>query len=122
LSTSLSLIGFENLHKYNHELAWQGAELMSSMWNTSFVVPKDMTGTMSNVGLPTNDGNAVSYLYSVLKSKYNMNIRFGSVVDINQTTIWYIRLSGQIYLEYNDFVKLAHLVPKIIAEYIPSSK
>jgi len=108
------------LHKYNHELAWEGAKLMSSMWNTTFVVPEDMTGTMSNVGLPTNDGNAVSYLQSILKSKYNMNLRVGSVVDINQNTIWYTRLSGQIYLEFSDFIKLANLVPKILAEYTPS--
>lgn len=112
-----TLGGMEKVMQYNHDLACDGATFLAEAWNTSLLVPMSMTGTMSNVILPSSNGDAINYMVSTLLSDYNTFLVAASVVDSQGNIIYYSRLSAQVYLEMEDIKWLAVMVPRLINQY-----
>jgi len=103
---------------YNRTLAGQVANLLTKKWGTGLLVPLDMSANMINVILPSNDPLAVEYMQKKLDAQYDIYLLFSSVPSSeSSSTLFYIRLSMQIYLELSDFEKIVDLVPHLLQEY-----
>jgi len=121
-----TLGGLKQIQTYNHDLAVMGGRYLATTWNTYFLIPEDLSGYMINVVLPSNDVDAVVYMQSTLDSRYNIYIVVSSVpstsTDGTVSTIYFTRLSAQVYLEMSDFVTVGELVPQLLAEYENNKK
>jgi len=106
---------------YNHQLACEGAEYLGKAWNTTLLVPCDMSGSMTNLMLPPDwSSAAISYASSTLLSEYNAMVVFAAVLSegTQGTPINFLRLSAQVYVSMDDVRWLAEVVPKLVAEYV----
>lgn len=75
---------------------------------------------MVNVILPSTNSSAISSMRNELDEVYNIYIVYDSVpAELSKTNeiIYFTRLSAQIYLDYNDFMKLKDLVPELLQKY-----
>lgn len=132
--------GYSRIYNYCHTLAVTGGELCAKIWGTSLLVPGAMSGYMVNVILPCNDETKVSNMQKQLFELYNIYVVTGNVTnnlknisnsevlstsaatmrggdtDVTATveTIFFVRLSAQVYLEFSDFERLAYLVPILL--------
>ncbi len=76
---------------------------------------------MINVVLPSSDPDAIAYAQSQLDTVYHIYFVYGSVKNVQSSeTIFFTRLSAQVYVQMSDFMELSHLLPKIISEYYVS--
>ena len=80
-----------------------------------------MIAVMSNVVLPTSDPKAVEYLTSSLDKRHNMYVVARYELDSLNNKVFYVRLSGQIYLELIDFIRLGELVVTLLKEHVEIS-
>jgi isopenicillin-N epimerase len=96
-------IGDAAIYQYIHDVAWQGALSVASIFNTSLLVPNEaMNGALVSIVLPTNNGTAVQLVAQTLLRDYNTYIQTSAIDGV-----WYVRISGQIYLEVSDFTLMA---------------
>jgi hypothetical protein len=118
-----TLGGRSNVDTYIRNLAVNAGRLLTSSWGTSLLVAESMTAYIINVILPSKDPSAIGYMSGKLSSEHNFYFTYSSVVStLTGETIYYTRLSAQVYLEMGDFEKLAYLVPSLLAEYVPPAK
>lgn len=113
--------GAANVDLYIRDLAIKAGKILTAAWNSSLLVSEDMTGYIINVILPSTDVNAIGSMAGALSSKHGFYFTYGSV-NLTATTgetVYYTRLSAQVYLELSDFEKLAYLVLTLLAEYTP---
>lgn len=76
---------------------------------------------MVNIILPSTDPNAVAYMRDTLDTTYNIYIVYDMVPADKSNTgedIYFTRLSSQVYLEIDDFLKLTTLVPQLLNQAI----
>ena len=95
-------IGDQRIKKYIHDIAWASAKELSTLWKTRILVSNEaMNPALVCIEIPCNleTGRKVQ---DVLYSKYDTVIILLQTRDIS-----YIRISGQIYLEVQDFVTMA---------------
>jgi selenocysteine lyase/cysteine desulfurase len=91
-------LGEEKIMKYNHDLAWHGANLVAKMWNTTLMTPvESMNGALVCVKLPCNIEKGQD-VQKRLFDRYNMYVQLGALDGVA-----YVRLCGQIFLEMSDF-------------------
>ena len=128
------LKGVEQVQTYNHELICQGVEYLSTAWNTSLLVPLSMSGSMANVILPSSNADAIAFMQQEMLDRFNTYMVYSSVPDSRSTSsasagssgsatsIYFLRLSAQVYLSFADFKSIATRVPMLIDEYEASSQ
>lgn len=103
---------------YNRTLAGQVASLLTKKWGTGLLVPLDMSANMINVILPSTDPLAVEYMQKKLDAQYDIYLIYSSVPSSESSlTLFYTRLSMQMYLELSDFEKIVDLVPQLLQEF-----
>lgn len=105
---------------YCSKLANDGAKLLVNKWNTRMLVPLNMSAFLFNVVLPSSDVDALMYVQQTLDVDYHIYFVFGSVESStgdSTETIWFARLSAQVYLELSDFEKLGDLVLELLKKY-----
>jgi selenocysteine lyase/cysteine desulfurase len=82
--------------------------------------PEESVGFMSNVVLPCRDEQSTKHLQEALDRRHKVYIVTGRVagsMSAHGSDVFFTRLSAQVYLQMEDFEKLADLVPRILAEY-----
>jgi len=103
-------LGEEAILRYNHDLAWNAALKISSLWKTRILTPESMVGFLVCVELPC-DMNTANIIAGKLNTEYNIYVQLSKIGDIP-----YIRFSGQIYLEESDFINMADLFLKLLEQ------
>ncbi|KAF8930251.1 hypothetical protein BGZ47_000682 [Haplosporangium gracile] len=113
--------GEDAIISYTHSLALAGGKAMAKILGTHCLTPDDhQVGNMVNVALPLKDlkhpkANAKDMM-EILMDKYNLftpTFRHGDH--------FYTRVSAQIYLELEDFVRLANIWKEVIGDLNASS-
>lgn len=73
---------------------------------------------MSNVILPVSDQKTLDYIVTELDKTYGIYIvARGGIKDEAGKEIFYVRLSGQIYLELSDFERMGVLFLQLRDQY-----
>ncbi len=100
--------GFENMLRYNHDLVWEGAQLLADRWGTAFETPRSMVATMATVPLPATLGNTVAQakaLRDALLFEDQIEVHVGPQGDGLA-----VRVAAQVYNSLCDFEHLADSV------------
>ncbi|OFW05839.1 MAG: class V aminotransferase [Acidobacteria bacterium RIFCSPLOWO2_02_FULL_67_36] len=101
-------LGVEAVQRYNHSLAWDGARLLAGRWNTEFVAPESMIGTMATVMLPSSLGTTVE---DAAKLRDRLLFEDRIEVQLHATNgRLYARISAQIYNDLEDIDRLGQAV------------
>ncbi|KAG0271428.1 hypothetical protein BGZ95_000763 [Linnemannia exigua] len=108
--------GEDAIISYTHSLALEGGKAMAKILGTQTLTPDDHhVGNMVNVALPIKDLNHpkanTKALMEILMDKYNVftpAFRHGDK--------FYTRVSAQIYLEVQDFVRLGNIWKEVVDE------
>lgn len=109
--------GLQRVRAYNRQLLGDAIRMLADVWGTRILVPLELLGFMGNVELPSRDRQAVVYMQKQLQQEHDMFIACDGLVDSSGDTIFFARLSAQIYLDMTDFDELAALVPRLLAEW-----
>jgi len=106
-------VGGAEIMAYMRELSAWATEHLSRAWGTEAIAPAHMTAmSMSNVRVPTTDPEKAATLASRVYDEYDIYI----VVYRAAGDQWWVRLSAQIYLEKDDFVRMGEAVLAVLAE------
>ena len=101
---------FDACVRYMHELAWDGAGLLTERWRTKFEIPRDMVGAMVTVALPesagTSDADAMRLRLALL-----VEDRIEVQLHAWRGRLW-TRVSAQVYNDQADIARLAEAVAK----------
>ncbi|KAI9485435.1 MAG: pyridoxal phosphate-dependent transferase [Benjaminiella poitrasii] len=102
-------IGEDAIRAYSHDIAVKGGQLVADILGTHVMEnsTKTLTINMVNVRLPAfkttkSDAEVVAFYYKKLIFEHNTT---ASVYKHNHN--WWIRLSGQIYVDLDDFKHMA---------------
>ena len=101
----MSELGFEEIRRYNHDLAWGAARMLSERWGTSLPMDEAMVGAMATLPLPERCGSTkedAARLRDALLFEDRIEVQLHSWSD----RLW-VRVSAQIYNEMADYERLA---------------
>jgi len=104
-------IGEERIKAYIHDLIVAAGNELATLWETEVLTDDSLVGPMVNVRLPTYNASLANNLTNDLFEQYKMYI----VVIPLKGGFW-TRLSGQVYLELNDFIKMGAIVKQMLSE------
>ncbi|MDW8424520.1 MAG: aminotransferase class V-fold PLP-dependent enzyme [Meiothermus sp.] len=97
--------GLEAMQTYNHRLAWEAAQVLSSRWGTDLPAPEVMLGCMATLPLPLSRGKtreeAARLQYALLYEH-----RLEAPILCRDERLW-VRVSAQVYNEIEDIERLA---------------
>lgn len=101
-------LGLDDVRRWNHALAWEGARALTARWGTDFVTPESMVGTMATVPLPVEYGAT-----SDAAVRLRAALLYEDAIEV-QLHAWagqlWVRISGQVYNEMSDIERLADAV------------
>jgi isopenicillin-N epimerase len=100
----------EAVRRYNHDLAWQGAQRLSERWKTPFVTPESLIGTMATVALPERAGSTREEAI-LLRDALLFEDRIEVQMHIFRGRV-YARVSAQIYNDVDDIDRFAEAVSR----------
>ncbi|HYQ96232.1 MAG TPA: aminotransferase class V-fold PLP-dependent enzyme, partial [Candidatus Eisenbacteria bacterium] len=101
-------LGIEAARTYNHALAWEGARLLASRWESRLEPEEAMIGTMATVALPERMGRAkedAAKLRDALLDEERIEVQLHAWRE----RLW-VRISTQIYNDLGDVERLAAAV------------
>jgi len=101
----MSELGFEEIRRYNHDLAWGAARMLSERWGTRLPMGEAMVGAMATLPLPERCGSTkedAARLRDALLFEDRIEVQLHSWSD----RLW-VRVSAQIYNEMADYERLA---------------
>jgi isopenicillin-N epimerase len=101
-------LGFPDVCRWNHDLAWEAGRLLASRWGTTLDVPESSVGTMVTVRAPerfTGDAATASRLRDALLFTRGIEVHVFPALG----RVW-IRVSAQVYNELSDVERLAEAV------------
>src|SRR5262245_7110340 len=102
--------GFDACVAYMHGLAWDAAHLLADRWQTSFEIPRAMTGSMATVPLPESAGTTAADAER-LRLALLIDDRIEVQVHAWRDRLW-ARVSAQVYNDMSDMVRLAEAVTR----------
>jgi len=104
-------VGEERIITYIHDLIVAAGKELAALWGTEMLTEDEaMIGPMVNVRLPTNNAQLAMNLTRAL---FEANQMYIVVIELNGT--FWTRLSGQIYLEMDDFRSMGAIVKQMLA-------
>lgn len=104
--------GAGEIMAYMRELCAWATDHLVDAWGTEAIAPAHMTAmAMGNVRIPTTDPEKAAVLAKRVYDEYDIYI----VVYRSGGDKWWIRLSAQIYLEKDDFVRTGQAVLDVLA-------
>jgi len=112
--------GDEECRAYLHGLVTAAATELADAWGTYLLVPNEMCASMVNIVLPwTGSEDAVRKMREDLDKTYNLYVVYGKVTnkkgsEETEEVIWFVRISGAVYLEPSDFRQIKDLVPTLL--------
>ena len=98
-------LGVAAVREYNHSLAWEGARLLAERWDSEFVTPESMIGTMATVPLPPSMGSTAD-----AATQLRTQLLFDDRIEVQLHAYrgrLHARISAQIYNELDDVERLA---------------
>lgn len=104
----LADLGFADVCRWNHDLAWQAGQLLAARWGTRLEVPESSVGTMIAVPAPSRfagDAATASRLRDALLFTHGIEVHVYAALG----HVW-IRVSAQVYNERTDVERLADAV------------
>jgi hypothetical protein len=69
---------------------------------------------MINVILPSTNENAIKSMQEILSNTHSIYVVYGKVLGSTGSYIYFLRLSGSIYLDIDDLMKIEFLVPQLL--------
>ncbi|KAF9357754.1 hypothetical protein BGX26_003150 [Mortierella sp. AD094] len=108
--------GEDAIISYTHALALEGGKVMAEILGTNCLTPHDhQVGNMVNVRLPLKDVNnpkaSFQKFADILFDRYNVY-----TPAFKHGDQWWTRISAQIYMEVEDFVRLGNIWKEVIDE------
>src|SRR6185295_1110103 len=106
-------LGETEVRAYGHALAWEGARWLATRWGTEFEVPEAMIGTMATLALPAFLGSTrddADRLRDALLFEEHIEVQ----IHAWRERLW-VRISGQIYNDFQDIERLAEAVLRRVA-------
>ncbi|KAG0349580.1 PLP-dependent transferase [Gamsiella multidivaricata] len=108
--------GEDAIISYTHSLALEAGKVMAKILNTNTMTPEDhQVANMVNIRLPIKNPN-----HPKVNPQYFMETlmdRFGVFTPaFKHGEHWWTRISAQIYLEVEDFVRLGNIWKEVIDE------
>jgi isopenicillin-N epimerase len=101
-------LGVEAIMRYNHELAWRGAHRLAEIFESDFLTPESMIGTMATVALPQDLGSTTEEGTALRET-----LLFDDQIEV-QLHAWkgrlWVRISCQIYNDMADVERLGAAV------------
>jgi isopenicillin-N epimerase len=101
-------LGVDAVRRYNHELAWRGAQRLAALWEVPFAAPESMIGTMASVPLPQQLGATRAHA-EVLRDA----LLFADGIEVHLSArrgrLW-ARISAQVYNDLDDVDRLGAAV------------
>ena len=110
--------GYKEISKYIHNIVTTAGKKLAESWNTGLLVPEQMCSSMINVILPSKNENAVKNMQELLSNTHSIYVVYGKVLDNTGNCIYFLRLSGAIYLDIDDLMKIEYLVPQLLSQHI----
>lgn len=104
----LERLGVEAARSHNHELVWRATEMMIERWRGVSAAPRAMSAFMSSVQLPERfsaDEGTANRLRAALLEEHRIEVP----VFAWRGRLW-LRLSAQVYNEFEEFERLAAAV------------
>jgi isopenicillin-N epimerase len=102
--------GIEEMQRYNHSLAWSGANRLASRWNTPFLTPEALVGTMATVMLPEVLGTTTADA-----ARLRDGLLFEDRIEVQVHAYrgrLHVRISAQVYNDLTDVDRLADAVER----------
>jgi isopenicillin-N epimerase len=107
-------LGFDDVCRYNHDLAWHAARELTSRWNTPLTLDESHVGTMATVPLPERLGSTAEDA-TRLRNALLFEDRIEVQLHARNGRLW-TRVSAQIYNDADDIDRLAAAVERRHAE------
>jgi isopenicillin-N epimerase len=105
--------GLDDIRRYNHRLACDGARHLAARWATEFSTPDALIGTMATVALPTAAGTVPEdavHLRTRLLEEDGIEVQMHAYRDRVRA-----RISAQIYNDMDDIERFAAAVLRLVA-------
>ena len=103
--------GLEDIFDYNHNLAWQAGQLLSTRWNMPFSTPEQMIASMVCVTLPTRLGSTIHDAQRVRDALlFDANIEVPTTATETGMTM---RVSTQVYNDLEDIDRLGDAIDRL---------
>lgn len=100
--------GLDDIRRYNHMLAWTGAQRLAERWGTEFTTPEALVGTMAMVTLPAAAGTSAADALALRDS-----LLLDDGIEVHTHAYGgraRVRISAQIYNDLSDIDRLAEAV------------
>lgn len=104
--------GLDEIRRYNHRLAWDGAQHLAARWGTAFTTPEALIGTMATVELPAAAGKVrddAVRLRTRLLEEDGIEVQMHAYRDRVRA-----RISAQVYNDMDDIERLADAVLRLV--------
>ena len=101
-------LGIEAVRSYNHNLAWEAAQMLSKRWGTTLGIPEAMVGSMVTLPLPERFGSTREDAMR-LRDALLFEDRIEAQMHASRGRLW-VRISAQVYNEMADYERLAAAV------------
>ncbi len=101
-------LGADAVMRYDHDLAWAGAQLLCDRWGEPLPCPESMVGTMATVPLPAHCGATAEDALR-LRDTLLARDRIEAQIHDRVGRLW-VRLSAQVYNELGDVERFARAV------------
>jgi isopenicillin-N epimerase len=102
--------GFEECVTYQHNLAWDAAQMLGDRWGTPFTIPRAMIGAMATVPVPAALGGA-----DADATRLRLALLIEDRIEVHMHAwrgrVW-ARVSAQVYNERSDVERLADAVAR----------
>jgi isopenicillin-N epimerase len=104
----LKELGLDELRRYNHDLVWRAATMLTERWGTTLGVPESSVGFMVTVALPAvlgRTGDDAAKLRDALLFEDSIEVQVHAAAGC----LW-TRVSAQVYNDWSDIERLARAV------------
>jgi isopenicillin-N epimerase len=101
-------LGVDAIRSWNHRLAWDAAQYLTSAWGTTFDPPETMVPTMVTVRLPEALGSTQAEAQA-LRDRLLFEHRIEAPIHDASGQLW-VRVSAQIYNDMSDIEQLASTI------------
>jgi isopenicillin-N epimerase len=101
----LATLGADDVRRYNHDLAWQAAKMLTTDWDTPFDLQESSVGSMVTVPLPTSLGASADEA-AILRDALLDEDRIEVQLHAGHGRLW-VRVSAQTYNDVSDVERLS---------------
>jgi isopenicillin-N epimerase len=106
----LQELGFNDVRRYNHDLAWRAAQELTRRWGTRLECDETSVGSMATVPLPDSLGSTAEDA-DRLRDALLDDDRIEIQLHAGHGRLW-VRVSAQVYNDWTDIERLGAAVTR----------